>query len=227
MELRFCLEIIAYRQLQEYGEEIPGEIVGQWKPDQIIKLLASFSPGSDQDCELSVGSHNSSDSIPERWSSGGESKAIPWGVFRKHYQKLGSYLHAPMKKELRNKVVRKDALDKMISDIEHILSSTIILAYKRTINAVCDCGKTIFIGCSQFEDEELVRCGNKACRSLWHKVTLADGEQILKPAKVVVFKCNCSALMPVAVENIWDRFTCGVCNYTYRLNLGYSKVQYL
>jgi len=224
LELRFCLEIIAYRQLEQYGEEIPGSVVREWKPDRIIKLLASFSPGSDQDSELSIGLHSSPDAIPKEWTSSGKAKAIPWGMFRKHYNKLGSYLHSPMKVKDLEKVIDKEKLNKIISDIEHVLSSTIILAFKATINAECDCGKTIFIGQSEFEDGELVRCGNQACGLLWKKTILDDGAKVLQPATSLVYKCVCDSFMRVPVEKVWDRFKCNGCGNTYRLNLGYSRV---
>ncbi len=227
LELRFCLEIIAYRQLEQYGEEIPGSVVREWKPDRIIKLLASFSPGSDQDSEIRVGLTNSPDSIPEEWTSSGKARAIPWGVFRKHYNKLGSYLHAPKKvKDLKGEI-NKEKLSNIISDIERVLSATIILAVKNTINAECDCGKSIFIGQSEFEDGELVRCGNRECGLLWKKVTLDDGVQVLQPARSLVYKCACSSFMRVSIEKVWDRFKCEGCGNTYRLNLGYSQVAIL
>lgn len=227
LELRFCLEVIAYRQLEQYGETIPESVTREWRADQIIKLLASFSPGSDQGCKISIGSHNSPDSIPEKWISTHEAKAIPWAIFRKHYQKLGSYLHAPKKKADRTKAISKEKLLAIVSDIEHVLSADIILAFQKTINAECECGKTIFIGESEFEDEELVRCRNRSCGLLWRKVTLEDSTQVLQLAKQIIYKCPCGAPMRVAIERVWDRFRCGECSKTYRLNLGFSQVEVL
>lgn len=227
LELRFCLEIIAYRQLEQYGVEIPGSVVREWRPDQIIKLLASFSPGSDQDSEISIGLSNSPDSFPEKWHPSRAAKAIPWGVFRKHYQKLGSYLHAPKKVKELNFGVDKLRLEKIALDIDHVLSSTVILALSDTINADCDCGKKIFIGRSEYEVDELVRCGNKACGLLWKKVTLEDGRQVLQRATTIIYKCVCEAFMHVPIERVWDRFRCEKCKNVYRLNLGYSQVKLL
>lgn len=224
LELRFCLEVIAYRQLEQYGEAIPEKATNEWRADQIIKLLASFSPGSDQDCELSIGSHNSPDSIPEEWIATHEAKAIPWKIFRKHYQTLGNYLHAPKVIIERAKEPPKEKLLNIISDIEHVLSANIILALQKTINSDCECGKTIFIGQSEFEDDELVRCRNKSCGLLWKKVTLEDKTQVLQAAKQIIYKCSCGTPMRVAIDKVWDRFRCGECNKTYRLNLGYSQV---
>ncbi|OIN50961.1 hypothetical protein [Pseudomonas costantinii] len=224
LELRFCLEIIAYRQLEQFGDEIPGSIVGQWKPDQIIRKLASFSPESEFDGVLSIGSSNSVDTLPDEWEEAAESKAIRWRVFRKHYNKLGSYLHAPMKFKDGERHVPSGNLDEIISDIEHVLSATVILAVKSIINAVCECGEAVCIGQFEFEDDELVRCNNKSCGLFWKKVTREDGGQVLQHAKAVVFRCGCEATMSVPVDRVWDRFSCRGCHATYRLNLGLSKV---
>ncbi|KAI2687466.1 hypothetical protein [Pseudomonas sp. TNT3] len=223
LELRFCFEIIAYRQLQQYGEKIPGSIVGKWKPDQIIKLLASFDPTSDQGGTLSISSEISPDIVPKEWTTVGESKAIPWKNFRKYYQTLGSYLHAPMNRK-QAKPVNRSSLYAMISDIENIMSATVILALHLTIDATCDCGQMIFIGQKEFEDGELARCANKKCGRYWNKVTLPDGEQVLQSAKTIIFKCSCDSFMHVPVEDIWKRFSCMNCRSTYRINLGYTTV---
>ncbi|WP_395589286.1 hypothetical protein [Pseudomonas sp. TR47] len=227
LELRFCFELIAYRQLQQYGEKIPGSIVGQWKPDQIIRLLASFDPASEQGGILSVGLQNSPDEMPTAWATVGESKAIPWRTFRRHYQTLGSYLHAPMPKADGSapKPINRDKLRVMIADIEDVMSATIILAMHKTINATCDCGQEIFIGESEYEDGELARCSNKKCGRYWHKATLADGDRVLQAAKTIFFKCQCDALMSVPVEDVWKRFSCRNCMSTFRVNLGYSEVK--
>nr|WP_315492837.1 hypothetical protein [uncultured Pseudomonas sp.] len=224
LELRFCLEVIAYRQLKQFGDEIPGSIVGQWKPDYIIRKLASFSPESEHDGKLSIGSHNNPDEIPKEWGNIAESRAVQWKTFRKHYQTLGSYLHASMKIEDREKTIKQKTLDKIISDIEYVLSATAIVAIKNVINAKCECGESIFIGQSEFEDNELIRCTSQSCGLFWHKVTLEDGAQVLKPAKLLVFKCSCTEAISVPVEKVWDRFHCRSCRNTYRLNLGYSQV---
>ena len=225
LELRFCFELIAYRQLQQYGEKIPGSIVGQWKPDQIIKLLASFDPTSVQGGSISISNILSApDALPTEWNPVGESKAIPWNIFRKYYQTLGSYLHTPMTSKAQRKPINKITLNAMIAEIENVMTATVILALHQTINATCDCGQTIFIGEKEFEDGELARCANKKCGLYWHKVTLPSGEQVLKPAKDITFKCKCDALMQVPVVDVWKRFSCRNCRSTYRVNLGYSEI---
>ncbi len=226
LELRFCFELIAYRQLQQYGDKIPGSIVGQWKPDQIIRLLASFDPLSEQSGTLSIGLQNSPDEIPTAWTTVGESKSIPWRIFRRHYQSLGSYLHAPMPKKQggKSKAINKDKLRTMVADIEEVMSATVILALHRTINATCECGQVIFIGEKEYEDGELARCSNKMCGRYWHKVIEADGSQVLKPATTIFFKCECDAIIDVPVEDVWKRFSCRNCMSTYRVNLGHSAI---
>ncbi|HEK1683830.1 TPA: hypothetical protein SMR42_000132 [Pseudomonas putida] len=224
LELRFCFEKIAYRQLKQYGEKIPGSIVGQWKPDRIIGLLESFDPGMAQGGTLSISPQTSPNVRPTEWTKVGESKAIPWKKFRKHYQTLGSYLHAPLNLTKAAKPIKVKHLENMIEDIENIISATIILAMQLTINATCDCGHTFFIGQSEFEDGEIAHCPNQKCNRYWNKVTLEDGTQVLKPAVTVIFKCPCEAFIHVPVGDIWKRFSCNSCHSKYRINLGFSSI---
>ncbi|WP_095155771.1 hypothetical protein [Pseudomonas sp. Irchel 3E13] len=222
LELRLCLETIAYRNLRQYGDEIPGSIVGKWQPDQILKLLASFDPASDQDGILEYGLQSSPEELPKEWSKVADIRAIPWRVFRSHYQKLGSFLHESMTEKAKD--LDPSKLEKIIKDIEHVMSTKIILALKRTINAVCDCGEKLFIGAGEFENDELVKCRNHNCGRYWVKKTLEDGEQVLKPAATFFFRCSCDGIMSVLPEKIWERFSCNNCRSTYRINLGYSSV---
>lgn len=222
LELRFCFEKVAYRQLAQYGNEIPSSVVREWRPDHVLKLLASFDPQSDQPGILSIGMQSSPDEEPTSWSTVGESKLIPWRKFRSHYNKLGSYLHQPV--DGSSKDIKSSSLDKIIADLDSVMASSIILATKRTINAICDCGQEIFIGETEFEDDELIKCAGKNCGRYWSKKVLDSGEQVLQAAASIFYKCTCSAIIRVLPEDVWKRFTCNECSVTYRLNLGYSAV---
>ncbi|MDG9765050.1 MULTISPECIES: hypothetical protein [unclassified Stenotrophomonas] len=46
LELRFCLESVAYQNLAAYGEDVSTELAREWRPDQIIKMLAEIPSAS-------------------------------------------------------------------------------------------------------------------------------------------------------------------------------------
>lgn len=225
LELRFCLEMIAYRQLQQYGDIFPGNMVGIWKADQIIKLLASFDPLSDQEGESSIAPANADGELPTKWTPLGKTKVISWRKFRKFYNKLGSYLHAPPPKTNEEKSpITSESFREIIQALEEATKATAILAMKSVISALCDCGTTIYVGQSEFDNEEFVVCSNTKCNSIYTKKTNESGNQALTRIDTIVFICQkCNANVPVSRDRIWAPARCPHCSLTYRLNLAFTS----
>lgn len=223
LELRFCLETVAFRQLKQYGDIIPGTLAKEWRADQIIKTLASFDPTSDQSGDISIGEGSDPDVVPEKWQSIGEVQTIKWTKFRKYYNKLGSYLHAP--KEPEANPPGKSTLDDIIRELDRVTTCTAIVAYKEVRIADCPkCGTRVYVGECEFENEQLVVCGNTKCGQLFKKVVNDQSSKVLIPVDVIWFKCKCGARIPVRLDAIWKPFNCGDCFKKFRVNLGYSEV---
>ncbi|MGG2731366.1 hypothetical protein [Pseudomonas aeruginosa] len=228
LELRFCMEMIAYRQLQQYGDVFPGSMVGLWKPDQILKLLASFDPVAGTGGELSFAHLTEDGSVPTEWMPLGKSRTIPWRKFRKLYNKLGSYLHAPAPKQAGGeaKSLSGESFREIIVALEEVMSATLILAVKAVISAKCDCGTFVYIGQSEFDDNELVVCTNTKCNSIYAKVLNEQGEQVLDRVKVLALTCQgCNARVPFPPEHVWAPIRCPCCSRIHRLNLAFTTVQ--
>jgi hypothetical protein len=223
LELRFCFETVAYRQLKQYGDIIPGALAKEWRADQIIKLLASFDPISDQSGDISIGAETDPNVEPKKWVSIGQVQAIKWGKFRKYYNKLGSYLHAS--KEPTASSPDKKSLDEIIRELERVEATTAIVAYKDVRHTDCPtCGTRIFAGEAEFENDMLVVCGNTKCSKLFNKVINEKGEKVLTPVDTIFFKCECDARIPVQLDAIWKPFNCRDCFKTFRVSLGHSAV---
>lgn len=228
LELRFCLETVAYRQLQQYGDVFPGHMVGVWKADQILKLLASFDPLSNQEGELSIAPHAKDGEVPSEWTPLGKTKIIPWRKFRTFYNKLGSFLHAPAPKPAgeERKPITRESFSEIIQALESVTKATVILAMKAVIHAKCDCGATVYIGQSEFDNDELVVCGNTKCNSIYAKNTTESGEQVLNRINAITFTCQkCEAKVPVLLERIWAPVRCSHCSATYRLDLAFTSAK--
>lgn len=222
LELRFCFELIAYRQLKQYGEKIPGQLASSWKADQIIKTLASFDPISDQAGGMEIGMPVEGDGMPAEWVSLGKTKAIPWRKFRKLYNKLGSYLHAPKDDETKA-ALNVESFGAIISALDEVQDATLILAVHMTIHADCHCGQRVFVGESEFDNGELVTCGNSKCNEIYRKEVSEKGEKVLTKVAGISASCDCGARIPIRKEDIWAPFRCPSCFTTYKVDLGYSK----
>lgn len=225
LELRFAMETVVYRQLQEYGDVIPGSVASQWKPDQLLKLLISFDPTSNQGGDLSFAIEGADvKPIPQNFKSLGETKAIPWKEFRANYNKLGSYLHAPQSNAKKKpKALTTDTFTAIISRLEDCTKATAIFALKAIISAQCDCGNMLYVGQSEFDNNELVVCSNTMCNRLWRKNATTEGDQVLERVDKIIFNCvACQAFIRVSPELIWQLIKCSNCPCTFRLNLAFS-----
>ncbi|WP_122665085.1 hypothetical protein [Pseudomonas viridiflava] len=224
LELRFAMETVVYRQLQQYGEVIPGSLTRMWKPDQILKLLISFDPTAGQGGELSFAT-NGPDELPQDFKPIGETKAIPWKEFRGFYNKLGSYLHvSPHKPDgKKSTTLTKEAFTKIIAGLEDCTTATAIFAFKAIISARCDCDNMLYVGQSEFNNDELTVCSNTKCNRLWQKRTTDDGQQVLDRVEVITFRCaDCQAYIRVQPALIWQPIRCPNCPCSFKINLALS-----
>lgn len=223
LELRFCLETVAYRQLEQYRDIIPGTLAKEWRADQIIRTLATFDPMSDQSSQISFGEGTDPEVVPTTWYAIGHAQVIKWRKFRGYYNKLGSYLHASKQTEAIS--VDKLTLDEIIQELDRVTTSSAIIAHKNVRHVDCPkCGTRVFIGENQFEDNQIVVCPNTKCVQLFNAVINDLGRKVLMPVSVIRFKCECSASIPVRLDEIWKPFRCGDCFKSFRVNLGYSAI---
>ena len=54
LELRFCLEDIAYRKLSTYAKRLPDEVLKTWQPPQAFRALLEFEPYADQTTTIRI-----------------------------------------------------------------------------------------------------------------------------------------------------------------------------
>lgn len=230
LELRYAHEAVAFRQLKQYGSEFPGKLVGEWKADQILRLLASFDPLSDMSGELAIAPVAAEGEMPTEWLTLGSTQAIGWKKFRKYYNKLGSFLHLPTPKADGTpsaKAIPPDSFGAMIEDLQRLTEASVILAMKAIVSAKCRCGGMVYAGQSDFDNGEQVVCGNRLCNAFYLKRRDDSGVEMLAPVHGITFACEkCEAMVPVPLDQVWAIARCPGCALEYRLNLAFmSAVQ--
>lgn len=227
LELRYCFELIAYRNREQYGDEFPGGMATEWKPNVIVKTLASFDPVTAQSGRLSIAAYQPGETPPSEFIDLGETKAIPWKQFNKFYQTLGSYLHlpSPAKNAKPPKPLTPETFTGIIKALEDVSSATIVMAVKHVRKATCTCSNTLYVGESEFETNDLVICGNTMCNKLWAKNITEDGEKVLSPVNSFGIKCRCGAQINLQPERAWLPFRCNNCNTRQKLVV--SSIEHL
>jgi hypothetical protein len=229
LELRLCLEKIVYRQLSQYGDVVPGSTVRTWQPDQLLRLLSSFDPIGTQAGEMSFALEDPQSKDPKEWHTLGAVNLIPWGVFRGFYQKLGSYLHMPKPKSGSKKStpLSAEVLAEIVEGVKEVTKATAIFAMKAVVSAQCDCGRTVHVGQTEFDDGRLVVCGNTECNAIYIKERNEEGVEVLTRKHGINFNCElCNAAVPVAQDRIWAPVRCLNCSARYRLDLTFTRARH-
>ncbi|RMO93443.1 hypothetical protein ALQ32_200044 [Pseudomonas syringae pv. tagetis] len=230
LELRFALESVVYRQMRQYGDVLPGNVLSMWKPDQMLKALISFDPINEIGGELAFALKNGDERPADSdFKTIGSTKAIPWRDFRKYYNKLGSYLHAPVSKGDANKdknIVEQD-FAKIINCLEEVAKATAVFAFKAVVFGTCQCGNVLYVGQSEFDNEHLVLCSNRRCNLLWKKWTESDGRQLFVKAETIIFDCtDCQAVIPVPPAQMWQPIRCSNCSSRFGVEVRLAKVDW-
>lgn len=224
LELRFCLESVAYQNLAAYGDDISAELAREWRPDQIIKMLAAFDPNSDQTASFSISvtplpedldfassdvraAFNDSDFLPI-----GEAKRIPWSKFRSYYNSLGSFLH--LRKDLTNARPKIEKLRALIAELEEVASSTLIAAGKDLATGKCiDCGHVLILGPAEQAGDKPVFCPNTKCNSSYLAIK-GDPERRVQKVEALGLRCECEAIVPILPERLLKPAVCLACGST-------------
>lgn len=227
LELRFCFEFIAYKNLAAYGEFVSLEIAKEWRPDKVIQLLAEFDPWSSDTAEFAISktmsdvervasTEGSCEGVEgEGFIPVGVARRIPWRKFRRHYNALGSFLH--LGKDLDNVLPTRQKLNELIASLEDVASSSIIAAVTDVATAQCDCGEVLVLGPAQRSGGKAIFCPSVRCNRTY-VVIKDDPENRIALVQDVGFPCaQCEAIVRFTPERLLKPATCPSCKAVVRV----------
>lgn len=233
LELRYCFEAIAYRQLSLYGERIPAELAQQWKPDQIIRTLAEFDENSDlsTDLAISVNAPNISEGNLDTGDATrlkdlefleiGSAKRIAWRDFRRSYNTLGSFLHLTREEHLHTPTPR--TLGRIVAQLQEVASSSVIFAATDISTAECSCSNLLVIGRNHLNNGKPVLCSNRRCNAIY-SILREDNSITLVPVQQILIACPCGANVPFRPDAMLSLTTCPSCGATVRAYVGSTAI---
>lgn len=96
LELRTCMELHTYEKLRSFADFVPESVLKTWQPPQAVKALLEFDETADQSFTIEVGVEATVGEVPKEMHLLGNYEALPLKWLRKHYNKVGALLHAPM-----------------------------------------------------------------------------------------------------------------------------------
>lgn len=218
VELRFCLEAIAYEKLRVYGQRLPADVLATWQPPQAVRALLDFEPLADQDFVLRV-SRETEPGVPSgEWRTLGHHKTLRVAVIRKYYNKLGSFLHAPFPPERRDRAAAGPSETEILEIIEAIrpaITSRFDSTFATVVTWQCSvCEKTSIANVEGIKKSKRAICLNSSCRAE-HVAEFSGEDEFKLHLDASPFEClSCNSV--TRVENrkisIGLKFSCKTCN---------------
>jgi hypothetical protein len=101
LQLRMAMEAVTYDRMQVYVDEIPPEEYATWQPKRVMDLLLEIDANADQDSSLAIGLEETSGVPAKEMHFLGAERVLNMATIKKHYDALGSHLHMPTLKQMR------------------------------------------------------------------------------------------------------------------------------
>ncbi|MFA6266020.1 MAG: hypothetical protein WC670_09950 [Pseudolabrys sp.] len=95
LELRRCVEALAYDLLTAYLHEVPLSAFETWQPDKVMKELLQVDPRADTNARISFQKEATGSEPAGPWKELGEDRRIKAPRLAKMFHQLGNALHVP------------------------------------------------------------------------------------------------------------------------------------
>lgn len=140
LRLRLAIEALAYASVQLYRDDLPEDVLSEWKADKVLRELAALDPGADGDIEVRLSDPDGSNELVFN----DHRLTAKW--VRKAYPALGNFLHERTLRVLERGgdakafVVRRKA-EEIAEEVRRVLDAT-GWGFRLVFNIVlqCDCG---------------------------------------------------------------------------------------
>jgi len=143
LQLRMGIEYLFYELVPLYREELPDDILtANWQPQRILDALLECDPEVDKDTRLGVGISDGPGE-PIKADTILETKAPTKRLLKKHYHRLGFYLHAPV--DLKDPPAAKWQADPeaAIATLAEYTLGQALVNFRCLIDIDCICGRKI------------------------------------------------------------------------------------
>lgn len=207
LELRQCLESLAYKKIQAYGDRLPKDILTKWQPAQLLKLLEDFEPYSKYDKKVKITNLETNNCLEYKQNE------ISSKFINERYHKLSSYLHVTNK----SKTKLHHILIKIAKELEKYVNNEIYGTIAHTNTFTCtQCKKDFIRNSKSIKEGDIVTCYNPNCKAeylLKEKVEKGYKIQLLQAE----MNCDCGNTIYLNTYQLKDKneCNCNKCNTKY------------
>lgn len=227
LELRMCIESLAYERALNYEDDLPPSEYEIWQPKKLVELLIEIEPTADKGGELSLKREAEPVEPEASWQSLGEERVFGLKQIADHYHRLGSLLHQPTLKSLLKDTYSlskyRDKCAALVKELETVLSSPIFnMHFKAHVTFPCDCGMNIRKRVKMDGTETIATCECKA-QYLLKDEPGTEGYRYERIGKAIPCKAEgCSSIAFVGNEHLkpGTYWSCKGCGAIQRIILG-------
>ena len=147
LELRYCIEAFCYDRLKLYKNILPDSVTSTWQPRRLVEALAEFDPNVNQHFQVVMCQENSDGSIGTGHVIGNQS-AIGNSMLRKHYNKLGNFLHVPLPSRSDSAYSNPELIDYLVGlvgELDIPINNIFQCSIAETVSSVCMCCDNLIV----------------------------------------------------------------------------------
>jgi DNA-directed RNA polymerase subunit RPC12/RpoP len=166
LELRKCVEALAYDQLTYYLSEVPLKAFSIWQPDRVVRELLRIDPKADKSRRISMQREATETEPVGPWIELGEDRRLNAQRIGKMYHQLGSFIHVPTIKQVVKSPspdfdTIRSVVEEIKSKLDHVLSAKIWNAnFGANITYNCtECETPIKRRVEVLQEDKQVQCG--------------------------------------------------------------------
>jgi hypothetical protein len=188
LELRMCIEALAYDRLQAHLKEVSHAIMKKWTPRKVMEELLAADPSADKSSAIYFGLEEEYGVPAKQIHFLGVDNMFTMKWANAAHNALGSFLHVPtlaqveQKKEPSEETIRKKIYE-LIPELDQIFSSTVFnVNFGEFHTLTCECGFEIARRKEVVRDPKGVICAS--CGAIYDYAEGDDGSGRFQMRKI-------------------------------------------
>ncbi|WP_187382871.1 hypothetical protein [Vibrio cholerae] len=207
LELRQCIESIAYDKLKMYKKFVPESEFSRWQPKRVFDFLEEIEPTSTKDYTLRIIEQKPDRSLGNTIFSGNH-RTLTSKHTKKIYNKLGSYLHSPtlfQQSDYYKKSIKLASdLSKIVEELAPIVESSFDTNIGKIVSFECEsCGDAVYHRTHGLDVGKHVRCLKSECGMLYVVNEVRGTEISFEPVQAKI-PCDCGHTTFINYQKLKD-----------------------
>ena len=220
LSLRMAIEAITYDRALAYKEEFPPDEYETWQPKKVMAVLLEIDAFADADRAISIGKEVQFGVQAPVMGPLGSERVLNMAAIRQHYDALGSFLHLPSIKQMKDGAVvdtvrLRQRCEQLATLIGEVLASSVFnVNFGNFARFDCfGCGKPIRKRVPIEDADTAARCFE--CPATYMITKTEDGQMDIRAKREDL---SCGAANCTGTVRVWEadlqpdkHWTCTVC----------------